>query len=99
MKPQPSAWTRTGTPPDPGLRDTEYVPLSESVDAFFQREVKPHMPEGCINGAIRDEKDGEVGKVGYEINFNRYPPPPRRDSGRYQGRKAGDHGHAAEMVE
>jgi len=29
---------------------------------------------------VRDEKDGEVGKVGYEINFNRYfyeYQPPR----------------------
>jgi phage tail sheath protein FI len=34
-----------------------------------------------INTAIRDQKDGQVGRVGYEINFNRYfykysPPRP-----------------------
>ena len=34
-----------------------------------------------VNTAIRDRKDDEVGKVGYEINFNRYfytctPPRP-----------------------
>lgn len=66
--------------PDPELRDTENVPLSESVDAFFEREVKPHVPDAWINTAVRDEKDGEVGKVGYEINFNRYfykYTPPR----------------------
>ena len=67
--------------PDPELRDTERVPLSESVDAYFQREVKPHVPDAWINIGKRDEKDGEVGIVGYEINFNRYfykytPPRP-----------------------
>ncbi|MBA3431652.1 MAG: SAM-dependent DNA methyltransferase, partial [Actinobacteria bacterium] len=67
--------------PDPELRDTESVPLSESVDAFFEREVKPHVPDAWIDQDKRDEKDGEVGIVGYEINFNRYfyryrPPRP-----------------------
>lgn len=43
--------------------------------------MKPHVPDAWINRAIIDEKDGEVGKVGYEINFNRYfyqytPPRP-----------------------
>jgi type I restriction enzyme M protein len=66
---------------DSELRDTENVPLSESIGTFFEREVKPHVPEAWINTAIRDQKDGEVGKVGYEINFNRYfykyiPPRP-----------------------
>jgi type I restriction enzyme M protein len=67
--------------PDPELRDTENVPLTEDVQAFFEREVKPHVPDAWINKAVRDLKDGEVGKVGYEINFNRYfyqyqPPRP-----------------------
>jgi type I restriction enzyme M protein len=73
---------RDGNPePDPELRDTENVPLAESVDAFFEREVKPHVPDAWIDRARRDPKDGEVGIVGYEINFNRYfyrykPPRP-----------------------
>jgi type I restriction enzyme M protein len=67
--------------PDPELRDTENVPLGEDVQVFFDREVKPHVPDAWINTAIRDHKDGEVGKVGYEISFNRYfyqyqPPRP-----------------------
>jgi type I restriction enzyme M protein len=67
--------------PDPELRDTENVPLSESIETFFEREVKPHVPDAWINRAIIDEKDGQIGKVGYEINFNRYfyrytPPRP-----------------------
>lgn len=73
---------KSGNPePDPELRDTESVPLSESVEAFFEREVKPHVPDAWIDTEKRDAKDGEVGIVGYEINFNRYfyrytPPRP-----------------------
>ena len=57
------------------------VPLAESVDAFFEREVKPHVPDAWIDTSRRDAKDGQVGIVGYEINFNRYfyrykPPRP-----------------------
>jgi type I restriction enzyme M protein len=66
--------------PDPDLRDTENVPLSEDIETFFEREVKPHISDAWINTSVCDEKDGEVGKVGYEINFNRYfyeYQPPR----------------------
>ena len=79
--------------PDPELRDTERVPLPEgedpaddegvpaSVRAFFEREVEPHVSDAWIDTARRDHKDGLVGHVGYEINFNRYfyryvPPRP-----------------------
>lgn len=67
--------------PDPELRDTENVPLKEDIWEFFEREVKPHVPDAWINRQIRDEKDGGIGKVGYEISFTRYfyqyqPPRP-----------------------
>jgi len=67
--------------PDPELRDWESVPLGEDVDAYVAREVAPYAPDAWINRSIRDDKDGEVGKVGYEINFYRYfyryqPPRP-----------------------
>lgn len=67
--------------PDPELRDSESVPLSGGVEDFFDREVKPHVPDAWIDTAKRDPKDGKVGLVGYEINFNRYfyrymPPRP-----------------------
>ncbi len=70
--------------PDSELRDTENVPLSEDVHAFFEREVKPHVPDAWIDESKRDPKDGKVGMVGYEINFNRYfykytPPRPLED--------------------
>jgi type I restriction enzyme M protein len=79
--------------PDPELRDTESVPLPpgddfagaegvpQSISEFFAREVKPHVPDAWIDVSRRDPKDGKVGLVGYEINFNRYfyryaPPRP-----------------------
>lgn len=66
---------------DPELRDTENVPLSESIDDYFAREVLPYVPDAWINETVRDPKDGAIGRVGYEINFNRYfykylPPRP-----------------------
>ena len=73
---------REGRPePDPELRDTESVTLLEDIDSFFEREVKPHVPDAWIDANRRDPQDGEVGLVGYEINFNRYfyeyrPPRP-----------------------
>lgn len=59
--------------PDASLRDTENVPMSDGIDAYFKREVLPHVPDAWIN----DEKT----KVGYEIPFNRFfyqytPPRP-----------------------
>jgi len=71
---------KDGNPePDANLRDTETVPLAESIDSFFEREVKPHVPDAWIDQGKRDEKDGEIGIVGYEVNFNRwfytYQPP------------------------
>ncbi|MFO1397525.1 MAG: class I SAM-dependent DNA methyltransferase [Burkholderiales bacterium] len=68
-------------PYDPELRDTENVPLSESIEMYLKREVLPHVPDAWVNADIVDEKDGKTGKVGYEINFNRYfyvykPPRP-----------------------
>ncbi len=65
--------------PDTQLRDHEYVPLGTDIYDYFEKEVRPHVPDAWINEEVRDEKDGGVGKVGYEINFNRhfyqYTPP------------------------
>ncbi|SDU80805.1 type I restriction-modification system subunit M [Gordonia westfalica] len=63
---------RHGNPePDPSLRDTENVPLSEDVNDYFEREVLPHVPDAWI--------DHDKTKVGYEIpftrHFYRYVPP------------------------
>ncbi|WP_134536535.1 type I restriction-modification system subunit M [Pseudomonas aeruginosa] len=66
---------------DAGLRDNENVPLGESVYDYFEREVKPHVPDAWIDESKRDAQDGEVGVVGFEIPFNRHfyvfqPPRP-----------------------
>jgi len=71
--------------PDGDLRDNENVALdpSESVnalnEAYFIKEVQPHVPDAWIDANKKDEKDQEVGIVGYEIPFNRhfyqYQPP------------------------
>lgn len=64
---------------DPKLRDYEAIPLKEDIVSFFLREVHPFIPEAWIDANSRDEKDQGVGKVGYEISFNkqffRYEPP------------------------
>lgn len=60
--------------PDTDLRDTEQVPLLEegSIEAFFCREVLPHVPDAWI--------DEQATRIGYEISFTRYfyKPQPMR---------------------
>jgi type I restriction enzyme M protein len=79
---------------DGDLRDNENVPLKEAylnssaqpsistklmVENYFNREVAPHVSDAWINDTKCDDKDGELGIVGYEIPFNRhfyeYQPP------------------------
>ena len=57
------------------------MPLKEDWREYFAREVAPFVPDAWVDEAYRDARDGEVGRVGYEINFNRYfykyvPPRP-----------------------
>jgi type I restriction enzyme M protein len=66
---------------DSELRDNENVPLGESIHDYFEREVKPHVPDAWIDEDKLDPLDGQVGIVGYEIPFNRHfyvfqPPRP-----------------------
>lgn len=58
---------------DSSLRDTENVPLTDEVQAYFEREVLPHARDAWI--------DHDKSKVGYEIPFNRhfYVFEPPRD--------------------
>ena len=60
-----------GHEPDADLRDFENVPLKDDIDAYFEREVRPHVPDAWM--------DRSKDKFGYEINFNRhfykYTPP------------------------
>ncbi|WP_029190895.1 type I restriction-modification system subunit M [Verrucomicrobium spinosum] len=59
--------------PDAKLRDFENIPLKEDINAYFKREVLPHVPDAWM--------DRSKDKVGYEINFNRhfYKFTPPRD--------------------
>ena len=70
---------------DGDLRDAENIALNpqvtttELIESYFKREVQPHVADAWINADKRDDKDGEIGIVGYEIPFNRhfyvYQPP------------------------
>jgi type I restriction enzyme M protein len=67
--------------PDSDLRDHELVPLVEDWRDYVQREVLPFVPDAWVDESYTDAQDGGVGRVGYEINFNRYfykyvPPRP-----------------------
>ncbi|HTB07920.1 MAG TPA: class I SAM-dependent DNA methyltransferase [Bacteroidia bacterium] len=56
---------KKGNPiPDADLRDFENVPLKENIEAYFKREVLPHLPDAWI--------DKGKTKVGYEVNFTKY---------------------------
>ena len=70
---------------DGDLRDAENIALnpniatSDLIENYFKAEVQPHVQDAWINADKRDEQDGEMGVVGYEIPFNRhfyvYEPP------------------------
>lgn len=66
---------------DAELRDHELVPLKEDWREYLDREVKPFVPDAWVDEGYTDGLDNGVGRVGYEINFNRYfytyvPPRP-----------------------
>lgn len=60
--------------PDTALRDYENIPflkkdangklIPQTIEEYFEREVKPHLPEAWI--------DESKTKIGYEINFTKY---------------------------
>jgi len=66
--------------PDDQLTDYENVPLTQGIHDYLAQEVLPHAPDAWIDESYADDYDGQVGLVGYEINFNRYfyeYQPPR----------------------
>jgi len=71
---------------DPALRDHELVPLDLEWPDYIAREVTPFAPDAWVDEGYRDAASGEVGRIGYEINFNRYfyrytPPRPLQQVG------------------
>jgi type I restriction enzyme M protein len=80
--------------PDSDLRDNEDVPLTKETalgsgvdevnEAYFHKEVAPHVSDAWIDNGKTDDKDEQVGIVGYEIPFNRHfyeyePPRPLQE--------------------
>jgi type I restriction enzyme M protein len=56
---------KSGNPkPDSKKRDKENVPLKADVEAYFNEEVLPHVPDAWI--------DFDKTRIGYEINFTKY---------------------------
>jgi type I restriction enzyme M protein len=56
---------KKGNPkPDSSIRDTERIPLSQDIEEYYEKEVKPHLPNSWV--------DRSKDKVGYEINFTKY---------------------------
>ena len=49
---------------DAAKRDYERVSLTENIEEYFKREVKPHLKDSWM--------DKSENKVGYEINFSKY---------------------------
>ncbi|MHA8077847.1 type I restriction-modification system subunit M [Aquirufa antheringensis] len=49
---------------DTSLRDYERVPLGKDINEYFEKEVKPHLPESYI--------DRTKDSIGYEINFSKF---------------------------
>ena len=77
--------------PDPALKDAENIPLKEDIVSYVLREVRPYVADAWIDRETLDEQDGGIGKVGYEINFNRvffqYQPPQLRSEERRVGKE------------
>ncbi len=69
----PEVRDEEGSPvPDKSLEDFESVPLDQPIGDYMDAEVLPHVADAWVDAEYSDEQDGQVGKVGYEINFNRY---------------------------
>jgi type I restriction enzyme M protein len=58
--------------PDPELRDTEQIPLTEpgGIEGFIAREVLPYVPDAWVVESSE--------RIGYEISFTRYFYKPQQ---------------------
>ena len=59
---QAGSWIEYET--DTDLRDTENIPLNETIHSYFLREVKPHVKDAWL--------DLSKTAIGYDISFNKY---------------------------
>ena len=51
--------------PDSELRDNENIPLTQDIEEYFEKEVKPYVPDAWIDEDTRDN-------IGYEIPFTKH---------------------------
>ena len=51
--------------PDADLRDFENVPLKDDIDAYFEREVRPHVPDAWMDRS----KDGVTPRSEKDVNM------------------------------
>jgi len=57
--------SKQGKPkPDSSKRDYERIPLEDNIENYFEKEVKPHVPDSWM--------EQSKNSVGYEINFTKY---------------------------
>ncbi|QIO21403.1 class I SAM-dependent DNA methyltransferase [Haloarcula sp. JP-L23] len=58
---------------DSDLRERERVPLDRDPYEYFEEEIVPYLDNAWVNESSKyhDDQDGEIGIVGYEINFER----------------------------
>lgn len=70
--------SKSGLLADNELNDSEYVPLKEKIQTYFDREVKPFVPDAWYLDDYADDSDytgvesNAWKTVGCEINFNKY---------------------------
>ena len=69
---------KSGLLADSELNDSEYISVKERIEDYYQREVKPFVPDSWWLDDFGVEKDPykieekEWKTVGCEINFNKY---------------------------
>ena len=56
---------------DTGLRDTENVPWDEDIHEYFEREVKPFVPDAWID----ESRTREGAEIPFTRHFYEYVPP------------------------
>jgi type I restriction enzyme M protein len=64
---------RDGRPlADSDLRSYERVPLGVDPESFVDQVVRSQVADAWLDESLTDKRDGGIGLVGYEVNFNRF---------------------------
>lgn len=57
---------------DSELKQVENIPLDKDIKAYIAEDVLPFVPDAVVDETVTDQRDGQIGVVGYEVNFNKY---------------------------